>query len=350
MDAGEVSEFFKHKSVLVTGSTGFIAKLFVEKILRIQPQVKKIYLLIRAPDNASVNDRMQKEVFEKETFRVLREKHGGEFDSFISNKVTPIAGDVSVEKFGIKDMNLIQEMQNEIHIFVHSAATTRFNERYEVALDINVQGTKNVLEFTRKCPNLHMLVHLSTAYVSSMKENIITEEPFSMENPLKEHVTLDISQEIKIANDRLRELRSKNVDNRTERDAMRELGVERAKVFGWANTYVFTKAMGEMLLIDQKGDIPTVILRPTMVTSTYKDPFPGWIEEAKTIDAVTVSFAKGELKVFPNDPSGIVDVNHGRIQDLHETMLWNVSMGWATPEEAFEDFLNGLQGPFGWAV
>ncbi|KAK1310432.1 hypothetical protein QJS10_CPA08g01638 [Acorus calamus] len=308
MDAGEVSEFFKHKSIIVTGSTGFIAKLFVEKILRIQPQVKKIYLLIRAPDNASVNDRMQKEVFKKEAFRVLREKYGGEFDSFISNKVKPIAGDVSVENLGIQDMNLIQEMQKEIHIVVHSAATTRFNERYEVALDINVQGTKNVLEFTRKCPNLQMLVHLSTAYVSSMKENLITEEPFSMENPLKEHLTLDISKEINMANDRLRELRSKNVDKRTERDAMRELGVERAKLFGWANTYVFTKAMGEMLLIDQKGDIPTVILRPTMVTSTYKDPFPGWIEEAKTIDAVTVSFAKGELKVFPNDPSGIVDV------------------------------------------
>lgn len=39
--------------------------------------------------------------------------------------------------------------------------------------------------------------------------------------------------------------------------------------------------MGEMLLEQQRGDLPVVIIRPTMVTSTYQDPFPGWIEGAR---------------------------------------------------------------------
>ena len=42
--------------------------------------------------------------------------------------------------------------------------------------------------------------------------------------------------------------------------------------------YVFTKALGEMFLMHEKGDIPLVILRPTIVTSTFKEPFAGWVE------------------------------------------------------------------------
>lgn len=41
---------------------------------------------------------------------------------------------------------------------------------------------------------------------------------------------------------------------------------------------VFTRAMGEMLLMHFKDDLPLAIIRPTIVSSTYKDPFPGWIE------------------------------------------------------------------------
>lgn len=47
---------------------------------------------------------------------------------------------------------------------------------------------------------------------------------------------------------------------------------------GWPNTYVFTKAMGEMLLGHLKENLPLVILRPTIISSTYKEPFPGWVE------------------------------------------------------------------------
>ena len=52
----------------------------------------------------------------------------------------------------------------------------------------------------------------------------------------------------------------------------------RAQVYGWPNTYVFTKAMGEMLVGHLKEDLSVVIIRPTIVTNTYKEPFPGWVE------------------------------------------------------------------------
>jgi nucleoside-diphosphate-sugar epimerase len=52
----------------------------------------------------------------------------------------------------------------------------------------------------------------------------------------------------------------------------------RAKQYGWPNTYVFTKAMGEMILEHFKGKMEVVILRPAIISSTHGEPFPGWIE------------------------------------------------------------------------
>ncbi|GJN13046.1 hypothetical protein PR202_ga31379 [Eleusine coracana subsp. coracana] len=50
------------KTVLITGATGFIAKLLVEKILRLQPGIKRVYLLVRAGDEATARRRVQSEV------------------------------------------------------------------------------------------------------------------------------------------------------------------------------------------------------------------------------------------------------------------------------------------------
>lgn len=55
----------------------------------------------------------------------------------------------------------------------------------------------------------------------------------------------------------------------------------RANKFGWQDTYVFTKAMGEMMIDSMRGDIPVVIIRPSVIESTYKEPFPGWMEGSR---------------------------------------------------------------------
>ncbi|KAF6171533.1 hypothetical protein GIB67_018057 [Kingdonia uniflora] len=36
--------------------------------------------------------------------------------------------------------------------------------------------------------------------------------------------------------------------------------------------------MGEMLIGQLRGDLPVSIIRPYIITSTIKEPFPGWIE------------------------------------------------------------------------
>jgi len=47
--------------------------------------------------------------------------------------------------------------------------------------------------------------------------------------------------------------------------------------------YTFTKAMGEMILLKMKGDIPLIIARPTIILNTHSEPFPGWIEGVRYV-------------------------------------------------------------------
>jgi fatty acyl-CoA reductase len=88
LDEGKITEYFRNKSVLITGSTGFLGKsmiihtlvfcrtnltpalcahpsvlaVLVEKILRVQPDVRRIYLPVRAADAAAAKQRVETEV------------------------------------------------------------------------------------------------------------------------------------------------------------------------------------------------------------------------------------------------------------------------------------------------
>ncbi len=42
-----ISEFYSHKDVFITGATGFMGKCLVEKLLRSLPDIGKLYLLVR---------------------------------------------------------------------------------------------------------------------------------------------------------------------------------------------------------------------------------------------------------------------------------------------------------------
>jgi nucleoside-diphosphate-sugar epimerase len=43
---------------------------------------------------------------------------------------------------------------------------------------------------------------------------------------------------------------------------------------GKPNTYTFTKHLAENLLVDEAGDLPVAILRPSIVGGAWKEPMP----------------------------------------------------------------------------
>lgn len=312
MELGGITDYLKDKSILVTGSTGFLGKIFVEKVLRVQPNVKKLFLLVRATPTVTAAQRVQSEVIDKELFNVLREKHAKDFNSFISNKVSPIAGDITYENLGVNVIDgLLERLQQKIDIIVNVAAATKFDERYDVALGINVLGAKHVIEFAKRCAHLQMLLHVSTAYVANIMEQLILEKPFHLGEALKDGMFLDIQSELRLVEEQKEKFQANKSSKDIEKRSMKEIGLIRARYFGWPNTYVFTKAMGEMLLGHLRGNLPLVIVRPTIITSIYKEPLPGWTEGARTIDASIIGYAKGKLAIMNIDTELIMDVVPG---------------------------------------
>ncbi|KAK4286358.1 hypothetical protein QN277_002921 [Acacia crassicarpa] len=307
MELESILQFLQDKTILVTGATGFLAKIFLEKVLRVQPNVKKFYLLLRASDNISATHRLNNEITVTALFRLLKESHGAEFNSFMSKKVTLVPGDISLEDLNLKDSVLREEICGQTDVIVNLAATTTFDERYDFALGINTLGAKHVLSFAKKCTKLKVLVHVSTAYVCGEKGGIIAEEAYKMGETLNGVSGLDIDAETKLAQETLKQLQEEGSTEYEIKAAMKDLGLKRANIYGWPNTYVFTKALGEMLVGALKGNLPVVIIRPTIVTSTYKEPFPGWVEGVRTIDSMIVAYGKGKLSCFPADLDKIFD-------------------------------------------
>lgn len=62
------SEYFVNKCIFLTGSTGFLGKILLEKILRVLPQIKCIYLIIRGKKGANLIERFKKEVIGSQCF------------------------------------------------------------------------------------------------------------------------------------------------------------------------------------------------------------------------------------------------------------------------------------------
>ena len=58
--AKSIPAFFAGQSIFLTGTTGFIGKCIIEKVLRSCPDVREIFVLIRPKKGLSVNQRFEK--------------------------------------------------------------------------------------------------------------------------------------------------------------------------------------------------------------------------------------------------------------------------------------------------
>ena len=71
----DIKGFYKGKTIFLTGTTGFVGKVVLEKFLRSLGDFKKLYLMVRSKKNQSVQQRMMETILNSEIFsRVYSEQ------------------------------------------------------------------------------------------------------------------------------------------------------------------------------------------------------------------------------------------------------------------------------------
>jgi fatty acyl-CoA reductase len=332
-----LAEAYRGKTILLTGGTGFLGTALVEKILRSLPDLRCLYLLIRASRERGAAARFEKDVLGSAAFGGLREQRGEDFSSYVSEKVRVLEGDVHAPSLGLEEEDLL-ELSREVDIVIHSAASVVFDAPLDAAVDSNVRGTLGLLSLARGWEKRPLLLHVSTAYVAGTRPGLVLEEPPGGESP--NGTPLDPQREVSNLEAVVREVdeasRERQLLRRFETEARNELGmvgeeeevagrvdqlrrawmrerlVERgtecARALGWHDVYTFTKSLAERLVLRERGETPLVILRPAIIESSHREPFPGWIQGSRMADPIIMAFAKGLIREFPGDPESLVDI------------------------------------------
>lgn len=341
------------KRLVVVGGTGFLGKVWLAMLLTRFPQIGHLYLLVRPKDDQTPEERFWAQITPSPVFDPLREQRPGpEFEAFMREKVTPIAGDVVQPLLGLS--RLVPELTGTIDAVVNVAGVVDFNPPLDEALDVNAFGVNNLAELARA---LHARVlHTSTCYVAGYRAGLI-EEHSPLEVPFPRAAgetwfgascpkrTLDRShwnpqREIDECLDLVKQARHRCEDSFRQsafldeakasleargepcrgsaledelakvkrkfiKDRLVEAGRERALFWGWSNIYTYTKSIGEQVLAS--SGLPFTIVRPAVIESSSEFPFPGWNEGINTSAPFLYMASKGQVQ-FPGDHSVHLDI------------------------------------------
>ena len=55
----KISKFYENKSIFVTGATGFVGKVLIEKLFRSCYNLNKIYVLVRSKKGKQPSERLE---------------------------------------------------------------------------------------------------------------------------------------------------------------------------------------------------------------------------------------------------------------------------------------------------
>ncbi|MFL5453191.1 MAG: AMP-binding protein [Myxococcales bacterium] len=341
----DLSQAFRGREILLTGVTGFLGKVALTMLLDRYPEIGRIHVLVRPRGGGSAEDRFFGRVIDTPPFRPLRERHGEAFEAFLRGKIRPLAGDVSDPLLGIPEKE-IEALRGRLGCIVNCAGLVTFNPSLELAVAVNTDGARNAAELCKRIDAT--LVHVSTCFVAGARRGpVFEDEPvlgsfpkqhddeglrgarFSLEQELRDVEKL-VARLREEADDHalaaqfraaaVRRLESEGRDPADEK-ALRlaggrerklwlsqklvEAGMARAQSWGWPNTYTYTKAMGEQSIAG--SGCRYSIVRPAIVESALRFPFPGW-NEGFTTSAPLIFMALKGHRAYPSRHKLILDL------------------------------------------
>ena len=324
-----IAERLEGRTLLLTGASGSVGKAVLNGCLRLLPGIGEIRMLLRARDDAAASDRLAREVLGSRAFADLgRDDVGRALDC---GQLSAFSADLLSSDLGRADLSPLEG----VDVVIHCAASVSFEEPLDRMLELNALGTQGFARTLGRFSKPSTFVHVSTAYAAGWRTGLVLERP-SGSAPAEPRI--DLEAELAAARALRAELeadsRMPDRQRRFVTDARRELapagvlavgaraeelrrawvnralvarGRDRARALGWTDAYTLSKAVAERLLLAD-APAPVTIVRPTIIESSLRSPFPGWLEGVKVADPVILAYASGMIPRFPGNRSARFDI------------------------------------------
>ncbi len=341
----DLESAFRGREILITGVTGFLGKVALTLLLDRYPDVGKVHVLVRPRAGGTADDRFFGKVASSPPFRPLRERQGERFEAFLREKCVALSGDITDPLLGIPEEQ-VEALGGRLACVINCAGLVTFNPSLELAVSVNTEGARNAAELCKRTGAT--LIHISTCFVAGTRRGpVFEDEPLAGSYP-KAH-DLDDAARVPFAVDAeledvaevvarlraqaddgallaqfrtaaVRRLEEEGRDTGDEKavrlaagrerklwlsQQLVQAGMERAQAWGWPNTYTYTKAMGEQAIA--ASGCKYALVRPAIVESALRFPFPGWNEGFTTSAPLVFMGLKGQ-RVFPAAHKHVLDL------------------------------------------
>ena len=217
-------------AVLLTGATGFVGMELLRRF--IERGDRRIHALVRAADDEAAAERLPAHA-----------------------RLSAVAGDIEQPGLGLSEENR-ERLAQDVTTVVHCAASVSFDLSLEESRRVNVDGTRNVVDFAQRCRRLERLTYVSTAYVAGEPRGLFREDQ------------LDVGQRFR-------------------------------------NTYERSKFEAERMIRSEAAGLPLQILRPSIVVG---DSRTGRTSSFNVLYGPLKALARGRIPAIPARRSSPVDI------------------------------------------
>lgn len=317
----QIANFYdkKENKALITGATGFVGLALIEKLLRCFPSMT-LYLLIRSKYKKDAAARWE-DLKRHPVFTKLKEDK----DEKVFDNIVVIAGDVGEENLGIGEADKANVIEN-VNMVFHCAAALDFEADLPTNVNINLLGTRRILELCGQLKACKGFLHVSSAYVNSDKKEVEEEIYEAPEDPEK---IIDIVKSLDMA----------AIDVITKK-----------LIKSHPNSYTFTKNLAEHEVDKANVAFPTAIIRPSMILGSWKEPVPGWTCSKNGPQGFLMGASNGVIRRLPINVDLVYDyIPVDIVVNYMIVTLWNASINWTkgntTPTL---HITSGTYKPFRW--
>ena len=158
------------KTILFTGFPGFIGMRLLPRILELQPGTRVACLVQEKFLDAA-----------RHSLKALAKGHAHTRD-----RIELVTGDITAAGLGM-DAAKADALRRSLWQAWHLAAVYDLAVARDVGRRVNVDGTRNVLEFVASAPGFDRLQYVSTAYVSGTASGVFRETDLDVGQGFKNH-------------------------------------------------------------------------------------------------------------------------------------------------------------------